>query len=842
MMNVSRTGEPRHRESDESLIGAVADEFFERLERGEEPQIDEYANRFPHLAEAIEQVVSALAILRLTGPRPVVVGVNPEAERLSRRSESSGPAGRLGDFEIIREIGRGGMGVVYEAEQISLNRRVALKILPFAAALDASRLERFRFEAQAAARLHHSNIVPVYSVGCQRGVYYYAMQYIDGQSLAQAIRQWRDDDRLEGRTHGPLSGDAGGTVADISISHLEGSACRLDSHDAGAAGDRPGSLPGHESSQAETEIQARLSTVPSRSAPRHIRTTVKLAIQAAEALQAAHEMGVIHRDIKPENLLVDARGQLWVTDFGLARFKADTKLTVTGDLVGTLRYMSPEQAVPNCGSVDHRTDIYSLAATVYEMLTLQPVMMARTQPALLHELQFKEPRPPRQLHGAIPADLETILLKGLAKEPVDRYRTAAEMADDFRRFLAHEPIRAKRPTVFERALKWSRRHRSLVATALLLLVLAVAGLSASIILLAREQSKTERAYSLLADKNADLQSALEAEAAQRRAAQQNFQQAHEVLDFFMHLGEEEMVDDPGLSELRRKMLHAGLDYYQQFIEQHADDPQARAELAASHFHIARILHETDKTTAATAALEDACRIHERLVRDFPDEKKYRWRLIGIYRDLGILEGRDRLNILGHESVQRHLTLSQEQQAKITEFLDEEADLYYRIRDASDPRAMRAQLGAHSEATESAIHALLDPGQLVRLSQISLQQRGVRALSDPKVVRRLGLSAAQQQQVRALHERLRRAWRNGRRHRERGPAKGESRSDFDFIDEILTPAQQATWQTMVGPRFAERLHCRSHRRRGNRSRDDERSRQASAGGSERRWRADKDFRD
>ncbi|HKB36427.1 MAG TPA: serine/threonine-protein kinase, partial [Gemmataceae bacterium] len=203
-------------------------------------------------------------------------------------------------------------------------------------------------------------------------------------------------------------------------------------------------------------------------------------VQAAEALEHAHQLGVVHRDVKPANLMIDGQGQLWVTDFGLARTAAEAGLTLTGDLVGTLRYMSPEQALARHGLVDHRTDVYSLGVTLYELLTLRPAFAGKDRQELLRQIAFEEPTAPRKLTPAIPAELETIVLRALAKEPRERYATAQDLADDLRRFLDDQPIRARRPTVLQRLRKFARRHRAVVRTAAIaliaLLVLGVTGL------------------------------------------------------------------------------------------------------------------------------------------------------------------------------------------------------------------------------------------------------------------------------------------------------------------------------------------------------------------------------
>jgi serine/threonine protein kinase len=289
------------------------------------------------------------------------------------------------------------MGVVYEAEQISLSRRVALKVLPFAATMDPRQLERFHNEARAAAGLHHTNIVPVYSVGCERGVHFYAMQLIEGRPLSDFIRQFQQD---AGR-----KGPSPAASADRTTAYAP-----------------PGAAP-----CADTPPAARHSTLsagPARGRE-YFRRVAEWSVQAAEALDHAHQTGVVHRDVKPANLLVDASGRLWVADFGLAHIQhGDAGLTLTGDLVGTLRYMSPEQALAQRVVIDHRTDVYSLGATLYELLTLRPVFDGADRQELLRQIAFEEPKPPRRVNKAVPAELETIVLKALEKNPADRYATA----------------------------------------------------------------------------------------------------------------------------------------------------------------------------------------------------------------------------------------------------------------------------------------------------------------------------------------------------------------------------------------------------------------------------------
>jgi eukaryotic-like serine/threonine-protein kinase len=377
--------------------------------------------------------------------------------------------GQLGDFNILREVARGGMGIVYEAEQVSLRRRVALKLLPFASSLDERQLQRFKHEAQAAGQLHHSNIVPVYWVGSERGIHFYAMQFIEGQSLAALIRALRHDADMEAERDGATSPEAA-LVHELASGRWAPAPrpASTDPHMNGAALS-PTSFPFRGSAAAPSSAR----TTRSRA---YFRTVANLGVQAAEALDHAHQIGIVHRDVKPGNLMVDERGHLWLTDFGLAQFQTDVALTMTGDLVGTLRYMSPEQALAKRLLIDHRSDLHSLGATLYELLTLEPAFGGTDSQEVLRRITFEDPRLPRRLNSAVPAELETIVLKAMEKDPARRYGTAQELAEDLQRFLEDRPIQARRPTLWRRLAKWSRRHSRLVTVAAALtLVLLIVG-------------------------------------------------------------------------------------------------------------------------------------------------------------------------------------------------------------------------------------------------------------------------------------------------------------------------------------------------------------------------------
>jgi eukaryotic-like serine/threonine-protein kinase len=686
--------------------------YVEAVEAGQNPDRIAWLAAHPDLAEELREffaghdqfnaLTAALRGAPQATPAPV-----PAA------------AGELGDFRLLREIGRGGMGVVYEAVQISLHRRVALKVLPFAAAFDPRQLQRFRIEAQAAAQLHHNNIVPVFAVGSERGVHYYAMQFIEGRSLAALIEELR--------------------------------------HDAGLGRpDQQATLSPSPATAAPTPARGVLSTERSSKPGRFFAMVARLGKQAAEALEHAHQMGIVHRDIKPANLLLDSRGQVWVADFGLAQFQRDTGLTATGEVLGTLRYASPEQARTRPGVVDQRSDIYSLGATLYELVTLQPVFNGTDRGELLRQIAFEDPAAPRSLEPHIPIELETILLKALAKNPSERYTSAQELADDLQRFLEDKPILARRPSLPERAAKWSRRHRAFVVSAVVLLLMGVVALSVSTLFIAQ-------AY------EGEHIKAKEARLAQEKA-EENFRRAKRVVDLLTLISEEELAGFPPLTGVRRKMLDAALTYYQEFLAQHHDDPAIQPELVASYARVSRLLAE-----------------------------------------VAALQGNDRWMLLINPWVQKDLKVSPEQEEQIRQLSGSLVGDWHKAASEFSKLELeqrQTRLAELALANQGTMAALLTPDQAGRLQQIAWQVRlqSPQGFRDPEIALALKLTAKQLQQIRKIQQdAMLPLWD--------GPPPGPP-AKFDWTQtmenirakstEVLTREQQARWRELTGPPFRGRV--------------------------------------
>ena len=604
-------------------LDALAAEFAERLRRGELPSVSEYAAEHPELAEDIQELFPAIAAM----------------ERLKAAREHTDPdrgvlgpvkLERLGDFRIIREIGRGGMGIVYEAVQESLGRHVAIKVLPTHALLDAKHVKRFTREARIAARLHHTNIVPVFGVGEQDGFHYYVMQMIHGVGL-DTIVSWL------GRSKSPGALTRQTERMDLTeTGHVDaGDVARLVRLLLDANHEPPDTPGGSGEASVSASSDAGLAPADRTGAARsHWQWVARVGRQVADALSYAHAQGTLHRDIKPGNLLLDARGVVWVTDFGVAKAVHSETITQTGDITGTLRYMAPEQF---SGRTDVRSDIYSLGLTLYELLTLRPAYGETKRTTLIRQITQGRLLAPRKTDPHIPRDLETIVLKAVAGDPEHRYPSAEALADDLQRFLEDRPIRARRATSVERLWRWCRRNPAVAglvgSTLLLLILVAVVGWLGYV----------------------HTKSALEGEARQRASAEANAELTAEALDrIFERFSPArplassrltvggirgttvEVATAPVLSKQAAALLEEMLVFYGRLAKQGADQTRLRRRAANANRRVGDIRQRLGQYERAAAAYHRAIAMYRQLAGQSPASADLGLEIPKIQNELGRL--------------------------------------------------------------------------------------------------------------------------------------------------------------------------------------------------------------
>jgi eukaryotic-like serine/threonine-protein kinase len=544
------------------LLNHLADEFAARYRRGEHPSMQEYIDRHPQLADDIREYFPALAEMEQVNDDRQT----PEEQAACRALP---PLERLGDFRIIREIGRGGMGVVYEAEQVSLGRHVALKVLPKQLLVDARTKQRFEREARAAANLHHTNIVPVFGVGEHDGLPYYVMQFIQGLGLDEVLVELK---RLQPCK--PGSGSAPGlTGGELRVSRKDVSAAAVarslltghftpaaekavgqDADPAAPTQDRhpapQGDAPAYQSDTTavhapgavadgapplEAPVAGRLSDTYSLSSSSVVlpgtgrqfgkkqltywQSVAMIGVQVADALEHAHRQGIQHRDIKPSNLILDTTGTVWVTDFGLAKANDQLNLTHTGDVLGTLRYMPPEAFD---GKTDARSDVYSLGLTLYELLAFRPAFDQKERNPLIKQVTTSEPARLDRLNRDVPRDLVTIVHKAIERGPAHRYATASDLAADLQRFLDDEPIHARRQTLLEHSVRWARQHKPLAAS-LLTLALVLVTVAVGSTIAAMKYQRVAQEKSQLAEQAIELAGQREEQRQRAEASRQEHQ-------------------------------------------------------------------------------------------------------------------------------------------------------------------------------------------------------------------------------------------------------------------------------------------------------------------------------
>jgi tetratricopeptide (TPR) repeat protein len=548
-------------------LADLVEEFVARVQAGEAVDPESFAQAHPDHAQELRELLLAALPLTDRGRGP--------------RMEGDLPAARLGDFQLIREIGRGGSGIVFEAEQVSLGRRVAVKVLPSTVALDARYLQRLKNEAQAAAQLRHPHIVPVLAVGQEGQTHFFAMQYIDGRNLAALIAE----------LHQP----AGNPLA---------------TEEPGA--DRA-----------------------------YFRNVARLVRQAAEALDHAHQVGIIHRDVKPGNLLVDTQGDLWVTDFGLARLGESPGVTDTGDRMGSVRYMSPEQAQGLRAPVDHRSDIYGLGVTAYELVTLRPAFQGDDRQELIRRIATEEPPRPRRVNPAAPVELEAILLKAMEKNPSHRYATAQELADDLGRFLADVPIHARRASAWRAVSRWARRHAGLMAmvggaaiAGVLVLAIAVTLLAVDNRRLREEGGKVRDALRDATENDAKVGDALQRAQENARRARSNGRLVGDALSAVMlQIADEQVTQRPHGARKTEEMLARAQRVYQLVCDGAEEDEELLLEVAGGFHKIAQQFWRLGRSEEALRGHRKSLDLAQRLVEGDPDNFLIRLLIAACHREM-----------------------------------------------------------------------------------------------------------------------------------------------------------------------------------------------------------------
>jgi len=574
---------------EQAELAELLDRYLEHREAGAAPAISEWLKDRPEMETALRGYIEQLNQIDGHLESPVeglgqhrIGKVTNDREKWPEQPvRSFGSQTQLGDYRLLAEIGRGGMGIVYRAHQISLGRDVAIKTLPFASVLDPKQIKRFQNEAQAAGQLHHPNIVPVYAVGCERGVHYYSMQLIEGLSLEQVITDLR----------------AGGSGDDVRhqttlFQPIESDKSRIDRES------KPTLVESSRSTETKLDQQSTVhETIRKRS---HIESIVGLVIQAADALHYAHQCGVIHRDIKPSNLMIDGRGNLWITDFGLARCQQTTPMSVTGDLMGTLRYMSPEQASGRVHAVDHRTDTYALGITLYELLTLQFAFDASNRVELITLINQTSPVSARRINPSVPADLETIICKAISHEANDRYDSADDFAEDLKRFRRGEPPLAKRPTYLNRTVKWISRHQYLFLSTAATLLVIIGGLLMSMLAIAHQKRLTVKA---------------------NERAQHHLTQTNRVVQNFGTLVLDRLDDVEGGDVVRQDLLGELKNYYLDFIKYANDRDDFPSQVPDAHMQLAGILFQSQELSSAREHYDHAIRVLESMPDDSNETPK-----------------------------------------------------------------------------------------------------------------------------------------------------------------------------------------------------------------------------
>ncbi len=624
-------------------IEVLADLFMDQCRRGEPPSIDDYAAAHPELASEIRELfptIAALEGLKTTTKIPANSG--PVRGQIEIE--------RLGDYRIVREIGRGGMGIVYEAQQESLGRTVAIKVLPKHVLLDGKQLARFEREARTAAQLHHTNIVPIFGVGQDEGYHFIVMQHIRGVGLDAVLRELMRSSMGVGSAfsssvHSSQScyGHSSWPDAHEVAKHLLENATSDAANTPTATVDFTRSDEIDESPPSSTANTAS-PPLPSVSGE-YFRSIARIVRQIADGLAYAHDQGTLHRDIKPGNILIDGFGAVWITDFGLAKAIDQDGVTQPGDVIGTLRYMPPEQLE---GKADASSDLFSLGLTLYEFATLRPALPKGAKSGNIHAIATRKLKPPRSIQPLIPRDLDTIIAKCVAYNPQDRYSSARALAEDLRRFLEDRPILARPVSLIERSVRWSKRNPALASL-----------MMTTVVLLMIVSAVSTTAYFETRTANQRAKTAWDAEIDQRKRAEETTDLALEALtaifdkfapqnatntlstnsisaDADIPASTDEIVVpvEPVLSEETVDLLEQMLTFYNRLAAQEGQSDALKPRIADAQQRIGDIHLRLGHFGEAISAYTEARTLWNRIAQDNESDPEPQLQLARIYNEMG----------------------------------------------------------------------------------------------------------------------------------------------------------------------------------------------------------------
>ena len=657
--NGNRINDDFNGDTDRDPVEELAAEFAERFRNGEAVSIEEYANRHPTLADEIRALFPTIEAMERLSTKRVV-----DAAMQSRSKPK-----QLGDFRIIEEIARGGMGVVYEAEQVSLGRRVAVKILPSHALSREKDIQRFYREAKTAANLHHSNIVPVFGVGEEKGQHYIVMQLIRGVGLDEVLSEIKrvfveksssdDSSTSVSRFHAIAR-----SAANLVESDLQAQSTRIQAsaHDDTVDVSKPSTATMAQRLIEPTALRASLGKD-------YFRNVAKIGLQAAQALDYAHDHETLHRDIKPGNLILDENGRVWVADFGLAKVVADEDVTRSGDIVGTIAYVAPERFE---GKTTKSGDIYSLGVTLHEMLTLQKAFAGQDRMAVLNQVTKEGITLPSKLNRSVPRDLETIVMKAAASEPADRYRSSGALARDLEAFLEDRPIEARRLSYVEHGLRWCRRNRLVTALAcgMVILIGAVIGLLASGYHNAESGRLREEAQRLRAEQLADeaisFIDGVYEHFAPAGLTDTTFADASIDGSLANGLDSGEPREETPISKDTAIMLENLLEFYDNFADAVADTNQVAIKRISASRRVGDLHRRLDQRQDAKYSYEEAIRRIDALPAELKRTPAMRIKTARVYNGLGLTSGdvdahrnaRDVLSVAGSAEERFELATTQ----------------------------------------------------------------------------------------------------------------------------------------------------------------------------------------